>query len=176
MSAVSERSGAPIGSLYHRYPSRELLLADVWLSLVEEFQQRFLETLGRADPVEAGISAIRFIGEWIARFPSEAQLLLTHRSEDFASNRWPPSVQERAAWLRRDLDQGMKDFARRCFGIDSSENVLKAWFALIDVPHGAVRRYVAARQPAPAEVLRLIEDAARQILGCLPSERKGEER
>ncbi len=45
MSAISRQTGAPIGSIYHRFPSRDLILALLWLDVVESFQDGFLETL-----------------------------------------------------------------------------------------------------------------------------------
>ena len=39
IAAIAGRVGAPTGSIYHRYSSRELLLADIWLTVVEAFQK-----------------------------------------------------------------------------------------------------------------------------------------
>ncbi|MCG7527704.1 TetR/AcrR family transcriptional regulator, partial [Streptomyces sp. OfavH-34-F] len=38
MSAVAQATGAPSGSVYHRFPGRDALLAEVWLRTVERFQ------------------------------------------------------------------------------------------------------------------------------------------
>ena len=38
VAAIAAHLGAPTGSIYHRFRSRELLLADLWLTVVEAFQ------------------------------------------------------------------------------------------------------------------------------------------
>src|SRR5512136_384862 len=45
MQEVAVRLGAPIGSLYHRFPSRSALLARAWLETVALFQEGFLRQL-----------------------------------------------------------------------------------------------------------------------------------
>ena len=40
IAAVASAAGTPVGSIYHRYASRDDILAAVWLDLVEAFQAR----------------------------------------------------------------------------------------------------------------------------------------
>lgn len=53
MSAVAQTVGAPSGSVYHRFPGRPALLAEVWLRTVEDFQEGYLAALD-GDPDPAG--------------------------------------------------------------------------------------------------------------------------
>jgi AcrR family transcriptional regulator len=50
IAAVADAAGAPIGSIYHRYASRDDILAALWLDLVEGFQARFLAHLEGVTP------------------------------------------------------------------------------------------------------------------------------
>ena len=47
-AAVSARSGAPVGSLYHRFGSRDRLLAELWLRTVRRFQDGLLAVAAAA--------------------------------------------------------------------------------------------------------------------------------
>jgi len=63
LQALVERTGVSVGSLYHRYGSREAMLARAWLAAVRAFQARFLEALegGSSDAGErAALATPRF--------------------------------------------------------------------------------------------------------------------
>ncbi|MCA1655082.1 MAG: TetR/AcrR family transcriptional regulator, partial [Pseudonocardiaceae bacterium] len=47
---ISERSGAPVGSLYHRFGSRDALLASLWLRTVRRFQEGLTTAVAGAEP------------------------------------------------------------------------------------------------------------------------------
>src|SRR5215467_5864891 len=74
IAAVATRAGVPVGSIYHRYASREAILADLWLGLVEPFQEGFLVTLDGPDPLRAGLAAVRRVCAWVRAHPREARL------------------------------------------------------------------------------------------------------
>ena len=45
IAAVAVKVGAPVGSVYHRFSSRDILLAEVWLQVVTSIQKGFLKAL-----------------------------------------------------------------------------------------------------------------------------------
>ncbi|MGI8552143.1 MAG: TetR family transcriptional regulator [Dehalococcoidia bacterium] len=45
IAALAAAIGAPTGSIYHRFRSRDLLMAELWLRTVERFQAGFLAAL-----------------------------------------------------------------------------------------------------------------------------------
>jgi AcrR family transcriptional regulator len=55
IGAIAQAVGAPTGSIYHRFDSRDVLLAEVWLRAAAAFQAAFFERL--AGPArEAGLA------------------------------------------------------------------------------------------------------------------------
>src|SRR5207237_563587 len=48
VGAIAERLGAPVGSFYHRFPSRDVLLGELWLRTVLDFQQGITAALKSA--------------------------------------------------------------------------------------------------------------------------------
>ncbi|MGG7382453.1 TetR/AcrR family transcriptional regulator, partial [Escherichia coli] len=57
IDAIAEASGAPKGSLYHRFQSLNDLLAEMWIRAVHRAQESFLAALDNPDPVEAVLDA-----------------------------------------------------------------------------------------------------------------------
>ena len=57
MDGVVAASGAPKGSIYHRFSTLEDLLAAMWLRAVRRSQAAFLAALDDPDPFEAAVAA-----------------------------------------------------------------------------------------------------------------------
>lgn len=74
---IRRRSGASVGSLYHRFGSKEGIAAALYLEAMRDYQQQFVAALGRsrgaADGVRAGVRAHL---RWVLRNPDRAQFLL----------------------------------------------------------------------------------------------------
>ncbi len=163
MTAVAEATGAPSGSVYHRFPSRDALVAALWMRAVEAFQERFVAELagGGEDAVAAALRAVRWSLDWVRANPDDARILLLYRREDLASGEWPDDLALRAARLARRFDDEVRGFAARLQGADAQA---RAWFALADLPTAAVRRHLANGKKVPREVDGLLEKAVRAVL------------
>jgi AcrR family transcriptional regulator len=161
MLEISRQTGAPIGSIYHRFASRDLILAQLWLGVVESFQDGFLDALAHGD----GLSAALYAPRWVKEHYSEGRVLLLLRREELIAGEWPEEVKERAAALARELDDGFRAFVKQRFGSVTQETLGTAAFALIDVPYVSTRRYLEQGQKPPAIVDRLIEKTYRSIMG-----------
>jgi AcrR family transcriptional regulator len=144
IAAVAARSGAPVGSIYHRYASRDEILAAVWLDLVEEVQARFLIKLEGDDPVEAGLAGVRQSLGWIRRHALEARLLLLHRREDFAAERWPRSYRRRADALATKASESFQRYASRLIGRNGPLELRLVRFVLVELPMAAFRPDIEA--------------------------------
>ncbi len=164
MAAIAQQLGAPTGSIYHRYRSRELLLAELWLSVVEEFQAGVLAELDQEDSLQAGIAAAQFMPRWVRANMREARLLLVHHREDFVEGAWPDELVHRATALAPQIGGGLKKFCRRHWGSVSSKAMRRARFALLDVPHGAVKPYVREGREPPPLIDELIRDTCVGVL------------
>jgi AcrR family transcriptional regulator len=58
VAAIAGASGAPSGTLYHRFGSRDGILRAAWLRALEGFQARWLEAARDPDPLEAGVAMV----------------------------------------------------------------------------------------------------------------------
>ncbi|RFS82167.1 TetR/AcrR family transcriptional regulator [Actinomadura spongiicola] len=153
ISAIARRLGAPSGSLYHRFPSRDLLLATLWTRTVRRFQEGFAAALDDDDPETAALHTPR----WCRRHMDEAAVLLLYRRQDLAAS-WPAELTED---LNTRATDALTAFAARHPDIDRERLV----FATVDVPYGAVRRHLADGRPPPPQVDDLITTTCQAVLG-----------
>jgi AcrR family transcriptional regulator len=152
INAVAEETGAPIGSVYHRFLSRDVLMAELWLRVVESFQRGFLAALERGNGLEAALHTVR----WVREHPKEGRVLLLHRRDDFSRGEWPEDIKAHAAGLAEELSTGIRSFVRKKFGRISKQTMERTVFVLVDVPHAAVRRYLEAGEMPPETADELI--------------------
>jgi AcrR family transcriptional regulator len=162
VSTIAEELGAPTGSIYHRFASRELLLARLWTRTVRRAQAGFLEALAIEDRDRAARTAATHIPRWSREHLDEARVLLLYRRADLAA-RWPDQLGEQLANLNVEVEQALRDFTLRCYGRLTETDLQRVTFALVDVPYAAARRYLQAGKPPPASV----DDLVAQVCACV---------
>lgn len=160
VSALAKGMKAPIGSVYHRFASRDVLLAEAWIRIVESFQREFLETLAK-DGLQAALNTIR----WVREHPREACILLLYRREELVSGPWPEHLKGRAVCLSWELDSGIRSFTKKHFGHAGKETLRRTTFALVDVPLAAVRKHLQEGQKPPAVVDELVRETYLATMG-----------
>jgi AcrR family transcriptional regulator len=148
IAALAEEVGAPVGSVYHRFLSRDVLLAEVWLRVVVSFQEAFLAALEKGDGLEAALHTPR----WVRQHSAEARILLLYRREELVAGAWPEEFKERVLAIKRQLNGGIRSYAARIFGKAGQEEINRTVFALIDVPYAAVLRYIRLGKKPPRPV------------------------
>ncbi|MFD0539407.1 TetR/AcrR family transcriptional regulator [Actinomadura luteofluorescens] len=107
IAAIAERLGAPSGSLYHRFGSRDLLLATLWTRCVRRFQDGFVAALDAGDAEAAALHTPR----WCRGHPAEAAVLLLHRRRDLAAA-WPAELAAPLEALNARAADALSAFAR----------------------------------------------------------------
>jgi AcrR family transcriptional regulator len=156
IGAIAQAVGAPTGSIYHRFDSRDVLLARVWLRAAAAFQTAFFERLAGQEPREAGLAAALYMAQRVREHPREARLLLLHRREDFVDRGWPAPLRWQAAQLAQQIEIELRAFTRRLCGREDVRTVRLITYAVIEAPFAAIRRHVAANESPPPYVDLLI--------------------
>ncbi len=167
VAGVAREAGAPTGSIYHRYRSREQLLAELWMDVVEGFQAVFADRLAAAGDIDGAVDTARVMTAWTREHPLEARLLLLHRRQDFVAGDWPAELVDRAAALEPQLGGALRGFARRAFARADGDALVRLRFALLDAPFAAVKPYVQAGKPPHRVVDDLVEATVRAVLAPL---------
>jgi AcrR family transcriptional regulator len=164
VGAIAQAVGAPTGSIYHRFDSRDVLLAEVWLGAATAFQTAFFERLTGPAPREAGLAAALYMAQRVRERPREARVLLLHRREDFVDRGWPANMRRRAEQLGRQVETELRAFSRRLCGRQDARTVRSIAYALVEAPVAAVRRHVAAEESPPAYVDGLIRTTYEAVI------------
>jgi AcrR family transcriptional regulator len=164
VAGIAERLGAPTGSIYHRFNSRDLLLARLWIRTVQRSQEGGVAAISQADVKKAAIDAALHIPRWSRSNLEDACVLLLYRREQLAEQ-WPAELGDELATLNDPLKAAMRSFVRRRFGSVTKANLETTSFALFDVPYAAVRRYLITGNPPPPSVDDLIARTVKCILG-----------
>jgi AcrR family transcriptional regulator len=149
MEAIADASGAPTGSIYHRFGSRDELIARLWIRAVYRSQASFLAALERDDPREAALAAAMSIIDFCEEHPADAQLLVAFRREDLVKTIPDGPLAEELAVLNRPVERAVVALARRLYGRPSRAALDRTLLAVFDLPYGASRRYLISGTPLP---------------------------
>jgi AcrR family transcriptional regulator len=160
IASITARLGAPTGSFYHRFASRNVVLGELWLRAVRDFQ----EGIGAALDAGDGLAAALHTPAWVRGHPDNARLLLMYDRKDFVQGEWPEELRERVAEMTRRMEAGSRQRARAIFGEDGREEVRLAQFLISEVPVAAVRQHLVRREPPPPLVDRLIRTTYRAVV------------
>lgn len=164
MTAIKHALGAPSGSIYHRFKTRDELLGKLWLSKAQAFQDQWTAALQEADPVRAGLEAALSMPRQVRLDFDGARVMLLHRREDFLMHGWPPEMKAEAEQLGRQVKDGLSAMTKRLFGRDTAAARRATAFATIDIPFSAVRRYIGEGGSPPPHVDALIERAYMAVI------------
>lgn len=159
IAGLSTRVTAPIGSVYHRFPSRDALIAELWLNIIESFQNEWLKIL-ETD----GRKATLFCLDWARNHPNEARVMLLYRMEDLVSGDWPKDLQKRAQRLSKQLREGVAAFTKKQFGKVTNEYTDRTLFALHDAPMGILRRYLQDNKTPAKSVADIILETYNAVI------------
>jgi AcrR family transcriptional regulator len=172
---IAAAVGAPSGSIYHRFDSRDLMFARLWIRTVRRAQPGFIAALADPDLNDAARNAVLHVPRWSRSHLSEAMVLLLYRREDLAA-RWPDELGDELRDLNVGFVKAYKDYCRRRFGTASRATLEVARFGLFDIPYAAVRPYLAIGKQPPARLDALIATAAASVLDALTDLRSGADR
>jgi AcrR family transcriptional regulator len=160
VGSVTARLGAPTGSFYHRFPSRDVLLGRLWLATAQSFQKGFVAAIDRGD----GLAAALHGPAWVRTHLDDARLFMLYHRNDFVHGEWPQSLKAGVAEQARRIDDCVARFARETFGSRGPEALRRARFVLADAPMAAVMPHLHAREPPPPIVDEIVREVYRAVV------------
>ncbi|WP_291869329.1 TetR/AcrR family transcriptional regulator [Bradyrhizobium sp.] len=164
IAEIGHAIGAPSGSIYHRFHTRDELLGRLWLNKAAFFQDRWTTALNEPDAEKAGLAAALSLPRAVREDFKGARVMLLHRREDFLSESWPAEMKAEAERLKAQLENALVRITRRLFGRNSVFARQVATFAVLDLPFSAVRRFVAMGRVPPPAIDDLVADAYKAIV------------
>ena len=161
VDSVAERTGAPKGSFYYRFASRDALLGELWLKTALAYQEGFVAAIETGD----GLAAALHAPAWSRLHLDDARLLLLYSSHDFVQGDWPSALERGVRDQTQRIESCFERFARQAFGGAGLDEVRRAAFVLVEVPLAAVKPHLRRREPPPPLVDELIARTYHAIVG-----------
>lgn len=167
VNAIAAASGAPAGTLYSRFGSRDGVLAAAWLRALERFQELALAAAAEPGPtIDVAVGMARAAVRFAHHQPDDALLLLTLRRKDLFDSAPGSDLRERLAAMNAPLEAQFVRFARELGGRADVRSIEAVTRAVVDLPHAAVRRH-AGPDGVPPWVERDVGEAAHSLLQSL---------
>lgn len=140
VAAIAKASGAPVGTLYHRFGNRDGVVTAVWLRALERFQASVMAAAG-SDPVDVAVQmAVAAVG-FATDCNEDARLLLTIRPSDLRDAEPDPEFTATVAAMNAPLADRVAVLARQLYGDGDTRSVDAVTRAVVDLPYAVVRRH-----------------------------------
>ena len=166
VAAIAKASGAPAGTLYHRFGNRDGVVTAAWLRALERFQSRALAAAADT-PVDTGLEtatamAVAAIG-FARELPDDARLLLTIRPNDLRDGQPDAAFRQTLAAMNAPLVERVRELAAQLYGSSDPRALDAVNRAVADLPYAVVRRH-AREDPMPDWLESDVAAAARALL------------
>jgi AcrR family transcriptional regulator len=164
VDAIARASGAPVGTLYHRFGNRDGVLAAAWLRALERFQVRALDAAEHPDPLEAAVSMAVSQVSFAREHPEDARLLLALRREDLLDADPDDSFRARLDEINAPLERALARLTRALRGRRDARSSDQIARAIVDLPNAAIRRHGREGRKLPVWLERDLARDARRLL------------
>lgn len=166
---VTALLGAPSGSIYHRFRSRNELFVAAWMRTVRQFQSTVADVAEIEDPIEAIVATALLVPRFCRDHPAEARLLTLYRHANLIADP-PPGLGAELEVLNQPVAAHIKALTQRRFGRVSKRALALVALAARDTPYGMVRGLIGGPVPewmdepiaAAVRAIALLDDHGRR--------------
>src|ERR1700742_598825 len=162
VAAIAKSSGAPAGTLYHRFGNRDGILAAAWLRALERFQAQAMAADAGA-PLDAAVAMAVAAISFARELPEDARLLLTIRPGDLLDDEPDAEFAETLAAMNAPLTRRVGALARQLYGRAAAGPVDAVARAIVALPYAVVRRH-AHDEPLPSWLEADVAASVRAVL------------
>jgi AcrR family transcriptional regulator len=164
VEAIAEASGAPIGSIYHRFGSRETLVTKLWIRAVYRSQASFVAAMEHPDAREAAVAAALSIFDFCREHPADAQLLASFGREELIGAAPVGPLADELTELNRPLERAVVAMTKRLYGKRTRQALDRTLLATFDLPYGATKRHLVSGTKLPTGLRHDLETAVRAVI------------
>ena len=145
---ISRATGVTTGSIYHRFSSRDELLARLWLRSIRRFQAGLLELAAREDAGPALVDSAVYVVSY-CRENREKALAMTLWRQPALARTGPEGVRQEALHVNDTYDAVIRELVARRYGRVTPHRMELVVAACQAVPYGLVRPHLAEGTPIP---------------------------
>ncbi|MCX6470356.1 MAG: TetR/AcrR family transcriptional regulator [Corynebacteriales bacterium] len=149
---VAKAAGAPTGSIYHRFASRDALLGALWVRSIRRFHEGLLVASEIDDPRESLAALARHVPRFCRDNPADAKAMSLYRRTDLIEL-VPESMRDDVATVNDAIDVALRDVVRRRYGRLTDRRVRLALLATRQGPYGLIRPLVGDAIPADYDAI-----------------------
>lgn len=141
IGAIAGRLGAPTGSIYHRFASREELLVRLWLRSVGRFHEHYLKAGDHPDPQRALLGMAVCVATFTRDHQPEAAAMTLFRQSRLAQTA-PASCRVEVEQVNVGIHRRLAALTASRYPHPTDRHRALVRVAAIDGPYGLVRPYV----------------------------------
>lgn len=148
IATVAALAGAPVGSVYHRFGSRDELFVGAWLRSIRRFHVDLLRTLEEPDPRRAAIASAVLIPRYCRDHPLDGLMMTAYRQTELLAD-GPAALREDVRHLNDAAFAELEALCRRLYPGGGEFHRALLVTACQESPYGLVRRYLRTGTPIP---------------------------
>ncbi|SYZ32911.1 Bacterial regulatory proteins, tetR family [Propionibacterium australiense] len=146
VAEIAREVGAPVGSVYYRFASRDELLVSLWLLSVRDFQRGFMAACCREPAEDAVVAAARHIPVYCREHPAEARAMTLYRQTELVRTA-PESLRDEVATVNDQVNALSLELTRRRYGVADERRTTLIATATRQCPYGLVRPHLGGPIP-----------------------------
>ena len=161
VAGIAKASGAPAGTLYHRFGNRDGILTAAWLRALDRFQSAAMAAEGDT-PLETAVAMAVAAISFARELPADARLLLTIRPSDLLDGEPDAAFTDTLAARNAPPFERVREISRQLYGSRNPRAVDAVIRAVADLPYAVVRRH--ANEEIPSWLEADVAAATRALL------------
>jgi AcrR family transcriptional regulator len=172
IAQVGAVSGAPTGSIYHRFRSREQLMILLWLRSIERFHVRLFAVADEhRDPEDALVAMAVETARYCRQHPSEALAMTLYRYDRLVVSA-PESLLPRVIPINDRAFKLLATLGARCHPeMTHDQHFVEMIFTcVVGLCYGLIRPYIVSGTPIPDWLDPVIISSCRAALSSIADE------
>lgn len=143
---VAQRVGAPVGSIYHRFPSRDALFGALWARSIRRFHEGLLVAAEIEDPRASLAAMARHIPQFCRENPGDAKAMTLYRLPDLLE-KVPAEQRDELGGINDEVNATLRGVTARRYGRITERRYRLALVGTRQCPYGLVRPLIGGDIP-----------------------------
>ena len=143
---VAQGVGAPVGSIYHRFPSRDALFGALWARSIRRFHEGLLVAAEIEDPRASLAAMARHIPQFCRENPGDAKAMTLYRLPDLLE-KVPAEQRDELGGINDQVNATLRGVAARRYGRITERRYRLALVGTRQCPYGLVRPLIGGDIP-----------------------------